>query len=312
MIRHFLADDDLTPSEQAAVLDEAARLKKDRYAARPLTGPRSVAVVFEKPSTRTRVSFEVAITELGGQPVVLDAVGSQLGRGEPIEDTARVLSRYVAAIVLRTFGHDRITTLARYATVPVVNALSDAYHPCQALADLLTIRERKGGLDGVRLAYVGDGNNVACSLLVAGAMAGLHVTVASPAGYQPPPAVVARAAEIGEQTGGRVEVVDDPRTAARNADVLYTDVWTSMGQEEEAAARRRAFAGFTIDDDLLALAADDAIVLHCLPAHRGEEITASVLEGPQSAIFDQAENRLHTAKALLSFLLDAAGGRGIP
>lgn len=303
MPRHFLADDDLSPAEQTAVLDEAARLKKDRFLARPLVGPRCVAVVFEKPSTRTRVSFEVAIAELGGQPVVLDAVGSQLGRGEPIADTARVLSRYVDAIVLRTFGHERVETMAAHATVPVINALSDAFHPCQALADLLTIRERFGALCGVRLAYVGDGNNVARSLLLAGAMAGLHVTVATPPGYQPPAEVVERAHRLAEAAGGEIALDTDPRRAVAGADVVYTDVWASMGQEAEATRRRADFVGFTVDDDLLAAAAAHAIVLHCLPAHRGEEITDAVLEGPRSAVFDQAENRLHTAKALLDFLL---------
>lgn len=303
MPRHFLADDDLSPAEQTAVLDEAARLKKDRFLARPLVGPRCVAVVFEKPSTRTRVSFEVAIAELGGQPVVLDAVGSQLGRGEPIADTARVLCRYVDAIVLRTFGHERVETMAAHATVPVINALSDAFHPCQALADLLTIRERFGALRGVRLAYVGDGNNVARSLLLAGAMAGLHVTVATPPGYQPPAELVERAHRLAEAAGGEIALDTDPRRAVAAADVVYTDVWASMGQEAEAMRRRADFAGFTVDDDLLASAAAHAIVLHCLPAHRGEEITDAVLEGPRSAVFDQAENRLHTAKALLDFLL---------
>ncbi len=304
--RHFLIDDDLTSDELAWVLDEAARLKKDRFAARSLAGPKSVAVVFEKHSTRTRVSFETAIAELGGYPVMLDAQTSQLGRGEPIEDTARVLSRYVSAIVIRTFAHERLETLAKHSSVPVVNALTDLAHPCQALADLMTIREHKGTLAGRVLAYVGDGNNVANSLLLAGALAGLHVRVATPAGYEPPRAVVDRASAIAGTTGATVEVMHDVDDACRGADVLYTDVWASMGQEAEAAGRQQAFTGYTVDERLLGVAADDAIVMHCLPAHRGEEIAASVIDGPQSVVFDQAENRLHAQKALLVFLFGRA------
>jgi len=302
--RHFLIDDDLDPVEVAAILDQADRLKKDRLAARPLAGPRSVAVLFEKQSTRTRVSFEVGIAELGGHPLIIDARTSQLVRGEPIEDTGQVLSRYVSAIVLRTYGHDRIEALAASSSVPVVNALSDLAHPCQWLADLMTIREHRGEPAGQIITYVGDGNNVAHSILLGGALAGMQVRVASPAGYEPLPAIVQRATAIAERTGGSVLVTNDAAKAASDADVLYTDVWASMGQEDESAARRLVFAPYQIDDRLVALAADDVMVLHCLPAHRGEEIAASVIDGPHSFVFDQAENRLHAQKALLAFLLE--------
>ena len=303
-LRHFLIDDDLEPDEVVAILDHAERLKKDRLGARPLTGPQSVAVLFEKQSTRTRVSFEVGIAELGGHPLIIDARTSQLGRGEPIEDTGRVLSRYVSAIVLRTFGHDRIEALAASSSVPVVNALSDLAHPCQWLADLMTIREHRGQPAGQTITYVGDGNNVAHSILLGGALAGMHVRVASPSGYEPLPAIVARAAAIGARTGGSVLVTPDAAAAAADADVLYTDVWASMGQENESDARGPIFAPYQVDDRLVALAADDVMVLHCLPAHRGEEIAASVIDGPHSFVFDQAENRLHAQKALLTFLLE--------
>jgi len=306
MPRHFLLDDDLSPAELLDVLDDADRLKKDRYASRPLAGPRSVALIFEKPSTRTRLSFEVGVADLGGHPIAIDSQTSQLGRGEPIEDTARVLSRYCAAVVIRTFGQDRIDALAAASSVPVVNSLTDLAHPCQALADLQTIRERKGGLAGVTLAYAGDGNNVAHSLLLAGAAAGLHVRIASPIGYQPDSDIVARAAAIASGTGGSVLVTDDLAAATTGADVLYTDVWASMGQEAEAKARAALFAPYRIDAAAVDSAAGDAIVLHCLPAHRGEEIAADVIDGPRSAVWDQAENRLHVQKALLVFLLEAA------
>jgi len=307
MTRHFLVDDDLTSAEQAAVLDDAEAMKKDRFAAKPLAGPRSVAVIFEKPSTRTRLSFEAGIADLGGHPIILDARSTQLGRGETIEDTARVLSRYVSAIVIRTFGQDRIERLAEAASVPVVNALTDYAHPCQALADLQTIREKKGGLAGVTMTYLGDGNNMAHSLLLAGALAGMHVRVASPPGFEPIEQVVRRAGEIAATTGGSVEVTTDPIAAADGADVLYTDVWASMGQEAEAASRLLVFQPYTLDQRVVDAAADDVVVLHCLPAHRGEEISAEVIDGPHSAVFDQAENRLHAQKALLAFLLERSG-----
>jgi ornithine carbamoyltransferase len=302
-VRHFLVDDDLTSLEQAAVLDAADRMKRDRVAEQPLKGPRSVAVIFEKPSTRTRLSFEVGIAELGGHPVILDARSTQLGRGEPIEDTARVLSRYVDAIVIRTFGQDRMDALAAAASVPVVNALTDYAHPCQALADLQTVREHKGPLAGLTMTYLGDGNNMAHSLLLAGAMAGMHVKVGSPDGYLPDATVVVRAQQHAAANGGSVTVTTDPMAAAAGADVLYTDVWASMGQEDEADDRVERFRPYALDERVVAVAASGAVVMHCLPAHRGEEIAASVIDGPASIVFDQAENRLHAQKALLAFLL---------
>jgi ornithine carbamoyltransferase len=304
--RHFLVDDDISAAEQEAILDEADRMKKDPFAARPLEGPRSVAVIFEKPSTRTRLSFDAGIAQLGGHPIIIDANTTQLGRGETIEDTAQVLSRYVAAIVIRTFGQERIEALAEAADVPVVNALTDYAHPCQALADLQTIREKKGGLRGLTLAYLGDGNNMAHSLMLAGALAGMHVRVASPPGFEPISQVVRRASEIGERTGGTATVTTDPLEAAAGADVLYTDVWASMGQESEAESRLLVFRPYALDDRSVVAAADDVIVMHCLPAHRGEEIAGSVMDGPHSIVFDQAENRLHAQKALLAFLLERA------
>jgi ornithine carbamoyltransferase len=304
MPRHFLIDDDLSSAEQQQVLDAADAMKRDRFSARPLAGPRSVAVIFEKQSTRTRVSFETGIAELGGHPIIIDARTTQLGRGETIEDTAQVLSRFVSVIVIRTFGHDRIESLAANATVPVVNALTDLAHPCQVLADLMTIREERGQLAGTTLAYIGDGNNMAHSLMLGGALAGLHVRVASPQGYQPIGSIVERAMAIATDTGGSVVVTDDPEAASAGTDVLYTDVWASMGQEDDAETRRRAFAGYTVDERLVKIASDDVIVLHCLPAHRGEEIAAAVIDGPYSRVFDQAENRLHAQKALLAHLLE--------
>jgi ornithine carbamoyltransferase len=303
-MRHFLADDDLTAAEQSAVLDEAARLKSDRFSSRPLAGPRSVAVIFEKESTRTRLSFEAGIAELGGHAIVLDGRSTQLGRGETIEDTARVLSRYVAAIVIRTFGHQRIEALAAHSAVPVVNALTDLFHPCQTLADLLTIRELRGEPAGQILTYVGDGNNVANSLMVGGALAGMHVRVVSPPGYQPDADLVKRANEAGTVSGGTATLYTDVAAACAGADVLYTDVWASMGQEAESEGRKVAFDGYQLDDSCVDIAKPDVVVLHCLPAHRGEEISASVLDGPHAFVFDQAENRLHAQKALLAFLLD--------
>jgi ornithine carbamoyltransferase len=305
MPRHFLRDDDLSPAEQAEVLELAARVKADRFAFTPLAGPRAVAVLFDKPSTRTRVSFSAGIAELGGYPLVMEAVGSQLGRGEPIEDTTRVLDRQCAAIVWRTFGQERVEAAARVSRVPVVNALTDSFHPCQVLADLQTVQERLGRLAGVTLAYVGDGaNNMAHSLLLGGATAGLHVRVGSPAGYDPDPAVVARAAEIAVGTGGSVQVVREPEEAFTGAEVLVTDTWVSMGQEGEAADRTAPFVPFAVTPEALKLAAPDAVVLHCLPAYRGKEIAAEVIDGPQSAVWDEAENRLHAQKALLVWLLE--------
>src|SRR3954462_1070984 len=304
MTRHFLVDDNLSPAEQEAVLDEADRMKKDPFSAQPLAGPQSVAVIFEKPSTRTRLSFDAGIAQLGGHPIVIDARSTQLGRGETMEDTGQVLSRYVSAIVIRTFGQDRIEALAESSSVPVVNALTDYAHPCQALADLQTVREKKGALSGLTLTYLGDGNNMAHSLLLAGALAGMHVRVASPPGFEPIDQVVRRATEIGQRTGGSATVTNDALEAAAGADVLYTDVWASMGQEGEAASRRLGFQPDALDRAAVGAADDDVIVMHCLPAHRGEEIAAEVMDGPHSVVFDQAENRLHAQKALLSFLLE--------
>ncbi|HEX5595139.1 MAG TPA: ornithine carbamoyltransferase [Micromonosporaceae bacterium] len=306
MTHHFLRDDDLTPEQQSAVLDLAAAMKADRFGHRPLAGPRSVAVLFDKPSLRTRLSFDVGIAELGGHPITVDAQATHFGRGEPLADAGRVLSRYVSAIVLRTHSDDRLVELAAGASVPVVNALTDGYHPCQLLADLLTIRERCGGTAGRTLAYVGDAaNNMAHSYLLAGATAGLHVRVAGPVGHDPDPAVVARANQIAAGTGGSVQVLRDPHEAVAGADVVATDAWTSMGQEGDGRDRLTPFRPYQVDAKLLA-ATPDAVVLHCLPANRGEEITDEVLDGPNSAVLDQAENRLHAQKALLAWLLGAA------
>jgi ornithine carbamoyltransferase len=292
--RDFLTGEELGAFELGELLEralelKAARRKKAAGGALPLAG-RSVALVFEKPSTRTRISFEVGVAELGATPIVLRGDESQLSRGESVGDTARVLSRYVDAIVIRSGSHEAVAELAAGAEVPVINALTPLHHPCQALADLLTLRERRGDLHGLRLAYVGDGNNVARSLAIAGELAGVEVVAAAPAGYQ-------------LEEGHGAKLTDDPRLAVSGADAIYTDVWVSMGDEEEAERRRADLAPFRVDADLLAAAKDDAIVLHCLPAHPGEEITAEVLYGPQSAVWDQAENRLHTQKALLAALL---------
>jgi len=300
--RHFLRDDDLTPAEQADVLDLAAKIKKDRFGHRPLEGPRSVAVLFDKPSTRTRLSFTVGIAELGGNPLVMDAGTSQLGRGETIADTARVLERQVSAIVWRTAGQERIDEMAAGTTVPVVNALTDEFHPCQILADLQTVREAKGDLAGATLAYFGDGaNNMAHSYLLGCATAGMHVRVGAPASLPPDPAIVARATGIAAATGGSVTVTDDAARAAAGADVLATDTWVSMGQDGKDTS---IYEPYAVGEELLALADSEAIVLHCLPAYRGKEIAASVLDGPRSRVWDEAENRLHAQKALLVWLLE--------
>ncbi|MEV1293356.1 ornithine carbamoyltransferase [Pseudonocardia sp. NPDC049635] len=305
MVRHLLRDDDLSPAEQAEVLDLADRLKADPFAERPLAGPRAVAVVFDKSSTRTRVSFETGITQLGGTAVVLDGNTSQLGRGETISDTSRVLSRYVDAIVWRTSGQERIEEMAAAATVPVVNALTDAFHPCQILADLQTIRERLGGTAGRTLTYLGDGaNNVAHSLLLGGTTAGMHVRIAAPDGFTPDPEVLRDAKGRAEQTGGSVTLIADPTAAVDGAEVLVTDTWTSMGQERDGLDRVAPFRPYQVNTELLHRAAPGAIVLHCLPAHRGDEITDEVLDGPASAAWDEAENRLHAQKALLTWLLE--------
>jgi ornithine carbamoyltransferase len=306
MDRDYLSVDDLSGEELATLLDLSAKVKAQPgdYAAR-LEG-RSVVLIFEKPSTRTRVSFEVAVASAGGHPVPLSSAELQLGRGESIEDTGRTLSRYVHAIVLRTFEQERLELLASAATVPVVNALSDFEHPCQALADLLTIREVKGDLAGRTLVYLGDGNNVTHSLLLAGAKAGMHVRAATPPGFEPIPQIVHRATEIAERTGGTIRLFHDPLEACRDADVLYTDVWASMGQEAEADERALVFPAYALDAHKVEVAANDVTAMHCLPAHRGQEITDEVIDGPHSVVWDQAENRMHTQKALLLWLLGVA------
>jgi ornithine carbamoyltransferase len=309
--RHFLRDDDLTPAEQAEVLALAAELKRTRHTAQaptPLAAPngvpRAVAVLFDKPSTRTRVSFSIGVAELGGYPLVIDAASSQLGRGEPVEDTTRVLDRQAAAIVWRTFGQERIEAMAAVSRVPVVNALTDEFHPCQILADLQTVLERRGQLAGLTFSYLGDGaNNMAHSYLLGGATAGMHVRIGSPESFQPDPGVLKRAEEIAAETGGSVRWTADAAAAADGADVLATDTWVSMGQEGEYEARIAPFLPYAVDDAALARAAGDAVVLHCLPAYRGKEISAGVIDGPQSAVWDEAENRLHAQKALLAWLL---------
>jgi len=310
--RSLISTTDLSPQETLLLLDDAATLRDQRRdlvrglgADATLRG-RTVALVFEKPSTRTRVSFEVGVAELGGRPLPLSSADLQLGRGETVADTGAVLGRYVQAIVIRTFAQARLEELAASSGVPVINALTDEEHPCQALADLLTVRDAFGGFSGRTLTYVGDGNNVAHSLLLAGAAVGLGVRVAHPDGYAPDGAIVARARELARAHGSEILVTTDAREAAAGAHALYTDVWASMGQEAESEARAAVFAPYALDASLVALAADDAIVLHCLPAHRGEEIAADVIDGPRSRVFDQAENRLHVQKAVLAALVGGA------
>jgi ornithine carbamoyltransferase len=304
-LRHFLRDDDLSPDEQAEVLTLAAELKRSPMSRRPLEGPCGVAVLFEKNSTRTRFSFEMGIAQLGGHAVVVDGRSTQLGREETLEDTGRVLSRYVDAIVWRTFAQERLSAMASGSSVPVVNALSDEFHPCQVLADLQTLDERRGTLYGLRLTYFGDGaNNMAHSLMLGGVTAGIHVTIAAPAGFEPDPQFVDAARRRASDTGASVTVTADPLAAADGADVLVTDAWTSMGQENDGLDRVRPFRPFQLNGGLLELADPDAVVLHCLPAHRGHEITDDVIDGPQSAVWDEAENRLHAQKALLVWLLE--------
>ena len=305
MTRHFLRDDDLSPAELVEVLELAEEMKANRFGLQTLAGPQAVAVIFDKPSTRTRVSFSAGIAELGGYPLVIDAQTTQLGRGEPIEDTTRVLERIVRAIVWRTFGQQRIEAMAAASRVPVVNALTDEFHPCQVLADLQTIKEHKGKLAGLTLSYVGDAaNNMAHSYLLGAANAGMHVRIGGPESHQPDPRVVSDATKLAAETGGSVLVTTDAEAAFDGADVLATDTWVSMGQENEAAERARPFIPFAITAGALGKAADDAMVLHCLPAYRGKEIAAEVMDGPQSAIWDEAENRLHAQKALLAWLLE--------
>jgi ornithine carbamoyltransferase len=306
-VRHFLADDDLSSTEQLAILDLADALKTTPYRLDSFAGPRTVAVLFDKPSTRTRISFETAIAELGGHPMIMDTAISQLGRGESIGDTARVLSRHVAAIVWRTSGQERLQDMADNAQVPVINGLTDQYHPCQALADLQTIREQKHQLAGLTLAYVGDGaNNMAHSYLLAGSLAGMHVRIGAPAAFQPDPEIVNRAQHLASSSGGSVQLLHEAKEAVLDADVVATDTWISMGQEDSRRDREAIFMPYAVTTALLDLADREAIVLHCLPAYRGKEIDAAVIDGPQSAVWEEAENRRHVQKALLSFLAEHA------
>lgn len=307
MTRHFLRDDDLSPSEQAEILDLADSLKLDRFKAKVFEGPQTVALLFDKPSTRTRVSFSVGVTELGGAPLVIDSATSQLASMESVADTARVLDRQVSMIVWRTFEQSGLVEMAHNSKVPVINSLSDEFHPCQLLADLMTIREKLGGLQGKVLCYVGDAsNNMAHSYLLAGATAGMKVRIAGPALYQPNTKVLEKAKQIAATTGGSVDCYTDPKLALVDSDVVATDSWVSMGQQDQKAEKIQAFDGFQLDAELLAMAKPSAIVLHCLPAYRGLEITDEVLEGSQSVIWDQAENRLHAQKALMVWLAQQA------
>ena len=296
-VRHFLAIPDLARPELVGLLDVAERMRRGAYARRPLEG-RTLGMIFTKSSTRTRVSFEVGTFQLGGHALFLSGRDVQLGRGEPVADTARVLSRYVDGIMIRTFAHAEVEELARHATVPVINGLTDFLHPCQVLADLLTVAQHLGGVDGRRVAWIGDGNNVANSWINAAFRFGFDLALACPEGYEPDGELLARA-----QAAANVTLVRDPREAVEGADVVTTDVWASMGQEQEQEQRARAFARFQVDAALMARAVGDAIFLHCLPAHRGEEVTAEVIDGPQSRVWDEAENRLHVQKALMAALI---------
>jgi len=303
MTRHFLRDDDLTPDEQADVLDLAATLKAAPYDAQPLAGPRTVAIVFDKPTLRTQASFVAGVAELGGFPMVVDGNLAQIGTRESIADVARVLGRQASVVVWRTYDQSRIEEMATHAGVPVVNALTDQFHPCQTLADLLTIREHKGRTAGLTMTFLGDAaSNMSHSYLLAGATAGMHVRVSGPDRYRPDPVVLAKAQEIASTTGGSADVVADADEAAAGADVLVTDTWVSMGKERESDDRAEVFAPWQLDERLVDLGSDP-IVLHCLPAYRGKEITAEVLDGPRSVVWDEAENRRHAQKAILTWLL---------
>jgi ornithine carbamoyltransferase len=308
MTRSFLADDDLSQAEQAAVLELAADLKRAPYEAKPLAGPLSVATIYDKPTLRTQVSFAAGIAELGGHPMLVDGSLAGIGRRESVADVARVLGRQAAAIVWRTYGQDAIEEMAAYSGVPVVNALTDEFHPCQLLADLLTIKERKGTLAGLTAAFVGDGAcNMGNSWLLAGVTAGMHVRISAPEGQEPDEVMVDRANAIGRHTGGTALLVRDPVKAVDAADVVVTDTWVSMGKESEAEARLVKFADYTVTAELMAHASPDAIVMHCLPAYRGKEIDADVLDGPQSVVWDEAENRRHAQKAIITWLLQQSG-----
>ncbi len=313
MIRHFLRDDDLTPAEQAQVLDLAASFKAAPFDARPLEGPQSVAMIFDKPTLRTQTSFGAGIAELGGNPMLVEGKLAGIGVRESVEDVARVLGRQAAAIVWRTFLQSDLDLMAAHAGVPVVNALTDEFHPCQLIADLLTVREHKAGPDGaltgLTVAFLGDAAcNMGNSWLLAGATAGMHVRLSGPPGYLPSAQMVQRACEIAVGTGGSAVAEPDPRAAVAGADVVVTDTWISMGKESEQAERQRVFAPWSLTTDLLALAAPDAIALHCLPAYRDKEIATEVIDGPQSVVWDEAENRRHAQKAILAFLLEQSGG----
>jgi ornithine carbamoyltransferase len=307
MVRHFLRDDDLNPAEQAEILDLAISLKSDRFSSKVFAGPQTVALIFDKPSTRTRISFSVGVTELGGAPLVIDSATTQLASNEPVADTARVLDRQVSMIVWRTFAQSGLAEMAKNSKVPVINSLSDEFHPCQLLADLMTVREKLGSLQGKVLSYIGDAsNNMAHSYLLAGATAGMKIRIAGPAMYQPSAKVLEKAKQIAVSTGGSVDCYTDPKLALVDCDVVATDSWVSMGQHDQKTEKITAFAGFRLDAELLAIAKPSAIVLHCLPAYRGQEITDEVIEGPQSVVWDQAENRLHAQKALMVWLAQRA------
>ncbi|OTA26184.1 ornithine carbamoyltransferase [Alloscardovia macacae] len=306
-LRHMLRDDDISHDEQKTILKLGLAFQKNRFLARPFEGPQGVSIIFDKPSTRTRASFSTGVAELGGYPLVIDKNGSQLGRGEPVADTTRVLTRMTSALVWRTFGQDRVEEMARYATVPVVNALTDDFHPCQVLADFLTLAQHKGGVDaleGMTIAYVGDAaNNMSHSYLLAGAVAGMHVRVAGPQGFLPRPDIVADAERIAAENGGSILVTTDPYEAVKDADCIFTDTWVSMGEEAQYELRSKPFWKYQVNDELMAAAKPDALFQHCLPAYRGKEVTASVIDGPQSVVWDEAENRLHAQKALLTWLI---------
>jgi ornithine carbamoyltransferase len=305
MTRHFLRDDDLSPEEQRRVLDLAATLKAAPYDAKPLAGPRTVAMIFDKPTLRTQASFAAGIAELGGHPMLVDGKLAGIGVRESVADVARVLGRQASVVVWRTYAQSRIDEMAAYAGVPVVNALTDDFHPCQLLADLLTVREHKGELGGLTVAFLGDGAcNMGNSWLLAGATAGMHVRVSAPAGYEPDSSMVDEAARIAEGTGGSAVLEPDPEVAVAGADVVVTDTWVSMGKEEEARARLELFGPWQVTAELMAKADPGAVFLHCLPAYRGKEVDASVIDGPQSVVWDEAENRRHAQKAVMAFLLE--------
>lgn len=307
-VRHFLTLLDRTPEELSKIIDRAIELKAERNKNIPhrvLEG-KTLAMIFEKSSTRTRISFETGMNELGGHPLFLSSRDIQLGRGETIKDTARVMSRYVHAIMIRTFGHERVEELAKYSTVPVINALTDSYHPCQVLADMMTMKEKFGKISGLKVAYIGDGNNMAHSWLNGAAQMGFDLSIASPKNYTVSMDIFNKAEKIAKEKGVKLHLTTSPAEAVKDAHVVYTDVWASMGQEEESAERIKAFAGYEVNSKLMSYASKDAVFMHCLPAHRGEEVSEEVLESPASVIFDEAENRLHVQKAVL---IDCIGGK---